>query len=319
MSVLNELRLYLGLPVSRSSFKDMLCASLAALLAILCVLYFSQLVLNYLDSRLHLTFFNAYVVTSIAATAVLVFAVPHGALSQPWAVIGGHLLSAFVGVLCFKVIDNQLLACATAVSLAILLMSFFRCIHPPGGATALGAVLGGEAIHDLGFSYLLVPTLLNCTIVLITAMLINYPFAWRRYPAHLYFKKHRAVKISPGDRKNEITTEDFLKAINEHGSYIDITDEGWADIFENAKRHAELDTEHPSQLEANHAYSNGRLGKQWQIRRISTIDKHNIEFAVLTGLQSGLLAKCSYDDFLAWAKFEVTLDNNVWVRCHQDN
>ena len=76
-------------------------------------------------------------------------------------------------------------AAALAVALAIGAMHYLNCIHPPGGATALSAVIGGDAIHQLGFQYVLTPVLLNVIIVLIVAILFNYPFHWRRYPLAL--------------------------------------------------------------------------------------------------------------------------------------
>lgn len=125
----------------------------------------------------------AGVVASMGASAVLLFAVPHGPLSQPWAVFGGHLVSALVGVACAQWISHPIVAAAAAVGLAITGMHYLNCIHPPGGATALSAVVGGEAVHQLGFQFVLTPVLLNTLIILLVAVLFNAPFAWRRYPA----------------------------------------------------------------------------------------------------------------------------------------
>ena len=135
-------------------------------------------------------------VASMGASAVLLFAVPHGPLSQPWAVLGGHLVSAVVGVACTKVIAQPMLAAPVAVGLAIGTMHYLRCIHPPGGATALSAVVGGETVHQLGFHYVLTPVLLNATIILLVALLFNYPFPWRRYPLALAQRPAAAVPAS---------------------------------------------------------------------------------------------------------------------------
>ncbi|MFT7007666.1 MAG: CBS domain-containing membrane protein [Colwellia sp.] len=316
---IKEFSLYLGIPTSITPAKDIALAALTSLIATLAVLYFSQFFLNYMNITEHIAY-NTYVIISIAATSVLVFSVPHGALSQPWPVVAGHIFSALVGVLCWKFLGNNvLLAAAVSVSLSVFIMSYFRCIHPPGGATALGAVLGGDAIHDLGFSYILVPTLLNCVIILIAAIILNYPFRWRRYPSHVYFKHHGEGKVSPGDRENEITIEDFMKSVNEHGSFIDITDEGWIEIFENAKRHAELDIEHPTQIESGLAYSNGKIGKKWEIRKISLIGNKNIvKFIILTGSNAGLYGNCTIKEFVNWAKFEVAQNrHHVWIRTNE--
>lgn len=127
----------------------------------------------------------AGLVASMGASAVLLFAVPHGALSQPWPLVGGHLVSALIGVAVAKVIPQMAMAAPVAVALAIGAMHYLRCIHPPGGATALSAVVGGETVHQLGFMYVLTPVMLNTLVILIVALVFNYPLRWRRYPAAL--------------------------------------------------------------------------------------------------------------------------------------
>ncbi|HCB31918.1 MAG TPA: HPP domain-containing protein, partial [Deltaproteobacteria bacterium] len=81
-----------------------------------------------------------YIVTSMGASAVLLFAVPHSALGQLWNVIGGHLISAAIGVACYQWLPSNGIAAGASVGLAIGAMYYTRCIHPPGGATALAAV-----------------------------------------------------------------------------------------------------------------------------------------------------------------------------------
>lgn len=136
---------------------------------------------------------SAGLVASMGASAVLLFAVPHGPLSQPWPLFGGHLVSALVGVACAKTISHPVLAAAAAVSLAIGAMAYTRSIHPPGGATALSAVTGGEAVHALGYQYVLTPVMLNAITILVAAILFNYLFPWRRYPAVWAQKREREI------------------------------------------------------------------------------------------------------------------------------
>src|SRR5512133_235800 len=95
------------------------------------------------------------VIASMGASAVLLFAVPHGQLSQPWPVLAGHVFSAVIVVICARFIHGTELAAAFAVCLSIGAMHHFKCIHPPGGATALTAVLGGSAVHEMGFRFIL--------------------------------------------------------------------------------------------------------------------------------------------------------------------
>ncbi|MDB5296908.1 MAG: hypothetical protein JWO31_2891, partial [Phycisphaerales bacterium] len=125
------------------------------------------------------------VMASVGASAVLLFAAPHGPMSQPWPVLGGHALSAAVGVACHRLLPDPRLAAPAAVGLAIGVMYYARCLHPPGGATALAAVLGGPAVHALGYRYVLAPVLLDAGVVLAAGVLVNAPFPRRRYPAAL--------------------------------------------------------------------------------------------------------------------------------------
>ncbi|MEA5097659.1 MAG: HPP family protein [Burkholderiaceae bacterium] len=102
---------------------------------------------------------SLYLIGSFGASAVLIYGTPMGDLSQPRSFICGHLLSALIGVLVYKLFPADVaLAGALAVSLAIAGMHASRTLHPPGGATALIAVVGGNNIHDLGFGYVLVLT-----------------------------------------------------------------------------------------------------------------------------------------------------------------
>ena len=92
-----------------------------------------------------------YIVPSMGASAVLLFAVPHSALGQLWNVIGGHLISDAIGAACYQWLPSNGIAAGASVGLAIGAMYYTRCIHPPGGATALAAVIGGQNIHALGY------------------------------------------------------------------------------------------------------------------------------------------------------------------------
>ena len=142
-------------------------------------------------------------IASMGSSAVLLFAVPHGPLSQPWPVLGGHLVGAAVGVACARHIDNPLFAAALAVGLTIAAMHYLGCLHPPGGATALGAVAGGEAVHALGWQFVLTPVLLNALAVLAVAWLFNLPFAWRRYPAGLAGVGRRDQTLHQGEQDDD--------------------------------------------------------------------------------------------------------------------
>jgi len=107
------------------------------------------------------SYHSAWLIAPMGASAVLLFAVPASPLAQPWSVIGGNLVAATIGVACAQMVDAPMLAAALAIALAIGAMFALRCIHPPSGAVALTAVLGGPAIHAMGFSFVLAPVAVN--------------------------------------------------------------------------------------------------------------------------------------------------------------
>lgn len=124
---------------------------------------------------------------SFGASAVLIYGAVRSPLAQPRNLIGGHVLSALVGVLCWQLLqDVPWLAPAVAVATAIALMHATRTLHPPGGATALIAVIGSPDIHQLGFWYVLMPATLGPLIMLAVALLINNIPRSRRYPESWY-------------------------------------------------------------------------------------------------------------------------------------
>ena len=136
-----------------------------------------------LDVRLFAPMDWALLIGSFGASAVLVYGAPAGPLAQPRNLLGGHLVSAVVGVAMFRWLGSEpWLAAALAVSLAIVVMHLTQTLHPPGGATALIAVIGSESLHALGFYYVLVPVGLGALILLLVALLINNVAPSRRYP-----------------------------------------------------------------------------------------------------------------------------------------
>ncbi len=173
-----------------------------------------------------------YIIPSMGASAVLLFAVPHSPLAQPWNVFGGHIISAAVGVFCVQFIPMPSLAAAASVGLAIAAMYYARCIHPPGGATALAAVIGGAQIHALGFEYIIMPVLINTMAILIVALLFNYLFRWRRYPAFLAFKDKKLT--SPIEAYSPISHADLVYALSEIDSFVDVSEADLLRIYKLA-------------------------------------------------------------------------------------
>lgn len=173
-----------------------------------------------------------YIIPSMGASAVLLFAVPHSPLAQPWNVLGGHLISAAVGVMCAQFIPTVSIAAAASVGLAIAAMYYARCVHPPGGATALAAVIGGVHIHDLGFAYIITPVLVNTLTILVVGVLFNYLFKWRRYPSYLTLKDRKLT--APADVYGPINHADLVYALSEIDSFIDVSEEDLLRIYQLA-------------------------------------------------------------------------------------
>jgi len=122
---------------------------------------------------------------SFAASAVLVFAAPKSPLAQPRNLLGGHALSAIIGVsVRLALPGTPWLAMALAVSLAIAVMHMTRTLHPPGGATAFIAVMGGPKVVALGYAYVLCPALAGALLLLCVALLNNALTPGRRYPEY---------------------------------------------------------------------------------------------------------------------------------------
>jgi CBS domain-containing membrane protein len=123
----------------------------------------------------------AFLVAPMGASSVLLFAVPASPLAQPWSVFGGNVVSAIVGVTCASLIDNPMLAAPLAGGFAIVCMFVMRCLHPPGGAVALTAVLAGPAVHAAGYQFAFVQVGLNTALMVIAALAYNN-LTGRRYP-----------------------------------------------------------------------------------------------------------------------------------------
>lgn len=145
-------------------------------------------------------------VAPMGASAVLLFAVPASPLAQPWSIIGGNLVSATIGVTCANAIADPTLAAALAVALSIGGMFALRCVHPPSGAVALTAVLGGPAIHALGYGFVLEP------IAVQSAALLAAALAYHAATGHRYPHAWRPARTATGSQADETSRAGFTRA-----------------------------------------------------------------------------------------------------------
>ncbi|OON69771.1 HPP family protein [Hymenobacter sp. CRA2] len=148
-------------------------------------------------------------VGSFGASSVLIYGVVNSPLAQPRNLLGGHVFSALVGVTVQRWLGGELwLAAAVAVALSIVAMQITKTLHPPGGATALIAVVGSEHIKALGYGYVLMPVLLGVLLLLAVALLVNNLPGSRRYPNNRHwYKVWRRYRRRPRSRRVEIVVE----------------------------------------------------------------------------------------------------------------
>ncbi len=141
-----------------------------------------------------------FIIGSFGASSVLIYGVINSPLAQPRNLIGGHVISAIVGVAIQKLIPGEVwLSGALAVALSIVCMQITKTLHPPGGATALIATTGGENITNLGFGYVLSPVLSGVLILFVVALLFNNMTKKRHYPKNknwfLFWKRRYRSKL----------------------------------------------------------------------------------------------------------------------------
>jgi CBS domain-containing membrane protein len=162
-------------PSPKASNKDSLIGAVGAALA---------MALTWLVSDALLDSVSPILALSMGATAVILFTMPAAPAAQPIPLILAHCVAAFLGVLSVQLLDNTALAVGVAVGVHAGLMARVGYMHPPSGGTALTAVIGGEAVTKLGYTFIWRPVLLNAVLLVLLAVVINAPFAWRRYPAN---------------------------------------------------------------------------------------------------------------------------------------
>lgn len=179
-----------------------------------------------------------WLIAPMGASAVLLFAAPASPLAQPWSILVGNGVSALMGVLSASLVADPALAAAFAVMLAIAAMLLTRSLHPPGGAVALTAVIGGEGIRQLGVGYVLLPVLLNSLLLLLLALCYNRLLG-RRYPNSGQARPNRHQTADPQPSERVATqAEDIDFALEKHGELLDISRQDLLALLQEAQLHA---------------------------------------------------------------------------------
>lgn len=194
------------------AFKERLLCALGALLGLLISAAISWWVLGGI---------NAWYIAPMGASSVLLFAVPASPLAQPWNVVVGNTLAAVIGVSCYLLCPNLTIALSVAVALSIFLMMSTDSLHPPSGAVAMTAVLGGDAIHDLGYHFLFYPVLLNSILILAVAVLFNRGLG-KSYPQMAQLNQ-RSKDPTP-TQKVSIHPQDIQEVLEQQTQLLDISE-----------------------------------------------------------------------------------------------
>ena len=189
-------------------------------------------------SRLVLGQSLPWFVAPMGASAVLLFCVPASPLAQPWPSLAGNTVSALIGVGCYQLLGETGMALALAGLLAIGAMFLLRCLHPPGGAVALTAVLGGAPVHELGYGFALVPVMANTAAMLLLAMLFNNAVG-RRYPHQAQGRPHPHATRDPlPSARVGFRADDLDAALASFGEVLDVDRDDLEEIMVRAQMNA---------------------------------------------------------------------------------
>jgi len=177
-------------------------------------------------------------VAPMGASAVLLFALPSSPLAQPWSIIGGNLISAAIGVACAQWIADPMLAASLAIAASIGAMIALRCVHPPSGAVALTAVLGGPMIHAEGYRFLLAPIGINSLLLLIVAV-VFHNLTQHRYPHRVieHSNTHHTTDRQPSKRMG-FSSVDLDYVLTQYNQILDVSRDDLETLLLQTEMHA---------------------------------------------------------------------------------
>lgn len=177
-----------------------------------------------------------HLIGPLGASAVLLFAVSSGALAQPWSILGGYLSAGVVALLVAHVLGRTLGSACLAAGMALILMCWLRCLHPPAGALALLLVLADPATIALDWKALGAVMLAAMT-MLISALAYNN-LTRIRYPK----RAAEPVAVVPADHppidSQAITAQDLKRALAEMEAFFDVTPEDLEQLIHISELHA---------------------------------------------------------------------------------
>lgn len=246
-----------------------------------------------------------YLIAPMGASAVLLFAVPSSPLAQPWSVLGGNTVAAIIGVTCALWISHPMLSAAIAVGLSILIMLHLRCLHPPSGAVALTAVLGGDAVHALGYGFVMAPVALNSLIIILVAIFFHYSTK-HGYPHVANTKFDARDKKIPAELRFGFNSDDLNAVLKENNELLDISRDDLEKIFQQTEMHAyrrrfgEIRCRDIMKKEVVTVEFGTELEEAWTLMR-----KHNIKALPVVNKSNLVIGIITQVDFMKNANLEV--------------
>jgi CBS-domain-containing membrane protein len=170
---------------------------------------------------------------SMSAAAVLLYAVPHSPMAQPWPLLAGNLLSGLIGGACSLLFPDPVLAAAFAVGVSVLVMHLANCLHPPGAATAMAMAIEGERLYRYGWEWVASNLIANVLLALLLALTVNNVLSRGRYPL-----RHAAPTQKPEPARGEPSSDDIEWALAQMGSVVDVDKNDLLEIYRRASERA---------------------------------------------------------------------------------
>ena len=114
---------------------------------------------------------------SFGATVFIVFVLYDLETAQPKNIFFGHLISIIVGIIFNETIGLSFYSLGLSVGIAVILMIYFKVMHPPAASNPLVALS-----MDLSFDFILFPVITGTLIIILLSFLINKIILKRNYP-----------------------------------------------------------------------------------------------------------------------------------------
>ncbi len=179
------------------------------------------------------------IVASMGASAVILFIMPNSPLAQPWPLVGGHLVSAIIGITCAQLFADTIVASACASGGSVLAMLLLRCLHPPGAATALTPIIAGDPANFMNYSFVLMPVGINVAIMLVMAIVLNRWILHYDYPTNVHQAENKKEKPNNSIQSSMFTAvseQDLEQALENMDVFMDVSTGDLGKLLSDAQK-----------------------------------------------------------------------------------